>query len=376
MFKNKTIKLFLILGVILFSHVGVVGCSNPTVSDNVNATYIRTHFEDDDVDGQFEIINTHTDLVLLLEDDVPETYDDNFFETKSLLVFKIVESSGGNKSEIESYEIIDKTLSVYVKTKQYGETCDMGYWWFILELNKEEFETFDNVKIFKNDDEIINNEMKLIQDYIKYAHSIGLEYVNTENTKILENYGKYDGAVIVKISRSAFQVITYISFLDIGIEMQFPDSNTPLVYKNGNFYELKDAYKHGIITKDILFELQKKIEKNNILKHFDLTDEKIIWNGNINNPYIVDDSVIVTLKKTETYPELDLSVFGLDNAISMKYLDGITMPDNIAKPEKWRQKIIIYLKPEGKEKLLEIIKKIEQLEFVKSVNPNWINEGV
>ena len=46
MFKNKTIKLFLILGVILFSLVGVVGCSNPTVSDNVNATYIRIHFED------------------------------------------------------------------------------------------------------------------------------------------------------------------------------------------------------------------------------------------------------------------------------------------------------------------------------------------
>ncbi len=31
MFKNKTIKLFLILGVILFSFIGVVGCSNEKV---------------------------------------------------------------------------------------------------------------------------------------------------------------------------------------------------------------------------------------------------------------------------------------------------------------------------------------------------------
>ena len=31
MFKNKTVKLFLILGVILFSLVGVVGCSNEKV---------------------------------------------------------------------------------------------------------------------------------------------------------------------------------------------------------------------------------------------------------------------------------------------------------------------------------------------------------
>lgn len=33
MFKNKTIKLFLILGVILFSLVGVVGCSDVTKND-------------------------------------------------------------------------------------------------------------------------------------------------------------------------------------------------------------------------------------------------------------------------------------------------------------------------------------------------------
>ena len=374
MFKNKTIKLFLILGVILFSHVGVVGCSNPTGSDNVNATYIRTNFDDEE-DVQIKVVNNCIDLVTLLENDVPKKYNDDFFETKSLLVFKISESGSGTVSEIESYIINDKTLNVYVKTKQYGNTADLGYWWFILELSKEDVENFENVKIFKNGEEIMNCEKQIIQDYIRYAHSIGLEYVNEKNTKILENYGNFDDLYIIKINRSAFQVITYISFLDIGIEMQFPDSNTPLVYKNGNFYELKDAYKHGIITKDILFELQKKIEKNIILKHFDLTDEKNIWNGNINDPYILDDSVIVTLKKTNTYPELDLSVFGLDNAISMEYLDGITMPDNIAKPEKWRQKIIIYLKPEGKEKLLETIRIIEQLEFVKSVNPNGIVEG-
>ncbi len=150
MFKNKTIKLFLILGVILFSLVGVVGCSNSTGGNNVNATYIRTYFEDNDIEGRFEVINSNIDLVTLLETDAPEKYDEDFFETKSLLAFKIVESSGGNKSEIESYEIIDKTLNVYVKTKQYGDTADMGYWWFILELSKEETETFENVKIYKN----------------------------------------------------------------------------------------------------------------------------------------------------------------------------------------------------------------------------------
>ncbi len=165
MFKNKTIKLFLILGVIFFSLVGVVGCSNPTGSNSINATYIRTHFEEDDIDGQFEIINNHIDLITLLENNIPEKYDDKFFETKSLLVFKIVESSGGNKSEIESYRINDKVLNVYVKTKQYGDSADMGYWWFILELNKKEVETFENVKILKNGEEIMSGGKQNIYAY-------------------------------------------------------------------------------------------------------------------------------------------------------------------------------------------------------------------
>ena len=201
MLKNKTIKLFLMLGVILFSLVGVVGCSNPTGSNSINATYIRTHFEEDDIDGQLEIINNHIDLITLLENNIPEKYDDNFFETKSLLVFKIVESSGGNKSEIESYIINDKILNVYVKTKQYGDTTDMGYWWFILELNKKEVNTFENVKILKNGEEImskLNNENN--------GNRINSFYVKSDY------YKSEDDLTIVDTQK---QLVEYLQFKDI-----------------------------------------------------------------------------------------------------------------------------------------------------------------
>lgn len=200
MLKNKTIKLFLMLGVILFSLIGVVGCTNPNGSGSINATYIRTDF-DDDIDGQIEIINTYTDLISLLENDAPEKYDDNFFETKSLLVFKIVESSGGNKSEIESYEIIDKTLNVYVKIKQYGDTADLGYWWFILELNKKEVENFENVKIYKNGEEImneLNNENN--------GDRINSIYVRLDCSKL------EDDLIIVNTQK---QLVEYLQFKDI-----------------------------------------------------------------------------------------------------------------------------------------------------------------
>ena len=85
MLKIKINKLFLIFGVILFSLVGVVGCSNQTV----NATYISTNFEEDIVEGQFDVLNYRLDLINTLKNDAPEIYDDNFFESNSLLAFKI-----------------------------------------------------------------------------------------------------------------------------------------------------------------------------------------------------------------------------------------------------------------------------------------------
>ena len=171
MFKNKTIKLFLIFGMILFSLVGVVGCTNPTGSDNVNATYINTYIEIDEGNNQFVVVNNHMDLLTLLEHNTPEKYNEDFFKTKSLLVFEIFEESGGNRSEIESYEIIDKTLNVYVETKQYGDTTDIGIWCFILELGKEEVETFENVKIFKNGEEIMSGEKQNISNNLSYYTS-------------------------------------------------------------------------------------------------------------------------------------------------------------------------------------------------------------
>lgn len=251
MFKNKTIKLFLILGVILFSLVGVVGCSNPTGSNSINATYIRTHFEEDDIDGKFEIINNHIDLITLLENNIPVKYDDNFFETKSLLVFKIVESSGGNKSEIESYIINDKILNVYVKTKQYGDTTDMGYWWFILELNKKEVKTFENVKIFKNGEEImskLNNENN--------GNRINSFYVKSD-------YYKFEDDLTIVDTQK--QLVEYLQFKDI---------------KNDTFNTYDDAF---FVGKSLI-----------IFTNFEESSE----NESIISSYIIERNVITINVKT------------------------------------------------------------------------------
>lgn len=262
MFKNKAIKLFLILGVILFSLVGVVGCSNPTGSNSINATYIGTYFEDDNIDGQFKVVNNHIDLVTLLENDTPEKYNDNFFETKSLLVFKIVESSSGNKSEIESYTINDKTLNVYVKTKQNGDVCEEGHWWFILELSKDEVGNFDNVKIFKNGEEIMNETDEINSFYTLQEAYIGslLNIEDLEKIAAYHNNGqqakdKLDIEIIDKIKKIAaynmkndeFTPVTNAKAEDFIITKYYGTYNNIIVFMINNPYFESPAEDLGII---------------------------------------------------------------------------------------------------------------------------------
>lgn len=257
MFKNKAIKLFLILGMILFSLVGVVGCSNPTGSDNVIATYIEMSYPEDSVDNEFTLVNNHLDLLTLLKNDTPEKFTDSFFETKSLLIFKITEPSGGNKSEIESYEIIDKTLNVYVKTKQYGITEDVGCWVFILELSKDEVNKFDGIRIFKDGEEIMsettiktNHLTDEISKYIKtiYVNKINelrAEPLSIDDIQIKNYIGEFNGVHVAIIKGDAPVIAQanttyYCRIKDKIYQFSFlPEIIS--VYCDGVYYTLPDA---------------------------------------------------------------------------------------------------------------------------------------
>lgn len=157
MLKNKIVKLFLIFEVIILSFIGFVGCSNIEDNNDINATYIETFFLEEEIDEKINIIDNRLDLETILESDTPEKYDDTFFGYKSLLIFKIIELNNENKSEIESYQICDNTLNVYIETKIVKDNNANSHWWFILELNKDDIKNFDNIKIFKNGEKIIDD---------------------------------------------------------------------------------------------------------------------------------------------------------------------------------------------------------------------------
>ena len=138
------------------------------------------------------------------------------------------------------------------------------------------------------------------------------------------------------------------------------------------------------IKDDAIFEINNvapnMISYEWIINNFDVNDEKEIWNGNLNEEYN-DTIIIVTLKKTSTFPELDLSCFGLNNAIDLKYSGCVMPPDYFFQTEynhlldNYRQVVYIYFNPLGREQLIESIRKLEKLEFVKRVNPDYIGTG-
>lgn len=102
-----------------------------------------------------------------------------------------------------------------------------------------------------------SQEVKIRNDYLTYMHNQGETKMTIDDVVILNNYGTYNGAVVIKMKRDAYQVITTIE-ID-GIQFTFSDSNTALVWKDGKFFDLSDAYDNQMLTKENLISIAKKV---------------------------------------------------------------------------------------------------------------------
>ena len=108
MFKNKTIKLFFILGVLLFSFFGVVGCSNEKNSFDINNGKYEYLFEEDYGNNSIVIINNMDDLFQQnFSNNFDLTkYDETYFLKNYLLLFKFKKHYSETNLKVEDTEII------------------------------------------------------------------------------------------------------------------------------------------------------------------------------------------------------------------------------------------------------------------------------
>ena len=268
MLNNRTkFRLFLLLCVMLFTIVAAVGCQN-----GVDATYIRGWPWDNDWDSAIPLIvvDNHPDLVAILGISTPEKYDDDFFKTKSLLFFGIVEESGGCVSEIKSYAIKNNTISVHIKTKKHGVTANIGYWCFMLELTKKEVESFKNVKLFHDGKDITcDYDGEEIVDTANLIDKAREEYLNRyvkskredaviEDVVLDEYLGTYKGVVVCVFSdkKSVFteQVLRF-EIEDLVFTWSY--GYDILVYDGTGFMDLQMAYNNSKLTYEDLLNIHK-----------------------------------------------------------------------------------------------------------------------
>jgi hypothetical protein len=108
-----------------------------------------------------------------------------------------------------------------------------------------------------------------------------------------------------------------------------------------------------------------KIDSYFASKQFDLTDEKILWEGSVRDSFCVS-SVYVVLKRTDKYPKLKLSAFNVKKAESLEYINFKPSENST---EDFRQSLNIYFKDANKSDVLAAIRQLDSLDFVKYVSP-------
>ena len=155
MFKNKTIKLFLIFGVILFSLVGVVGCSDK--ESKINVDFI--------IDGKSHLIEIDKGTSIS-KDMIPLSIDE---EVVGLYFDENMENEYDGK-------VLNEDFIIYVKT---------------------------DVKI--NDDIIKKMKSKYVSEYLlKYNENASIDEVHIDKF-----YGVYNNAYVLIMSND------YVEYLSI-----------------------------------------------------------------------------------------------------------------------------------------------------------------
>ena len=114
-------------------------------------------------------------------------------------------------------------------------------------------------------------------------------------------------------------------------------------------------------------------------ENFRLSDEQILFKGSVDDEFNCD-VILLTLKHTTTYIELSKRHFKIDEITKVSYISSTPPshffePGNEDKLDNFNQIVFLYVDVESKEDIIELIKELEKLPFVRSVGPNSIEHG-
>ncbi len=129
--------------------------------------------------------------------DIIEEYDEEYFETKSLLAVFVLVGSGTYRFTVDSVDLEGESLSVQIRETTYASvvTCDMAHWLFLIEVHDETLENYTDLNAYLTTNEAClpkdlpvfsyEEEAKEYKDLQEGVKRDG--FVNTEEQKLYSN---------------------------------------------------------------------------------------------------------------------------------------------------------------------------------------------
>ena len=184
MFKNKTIKLFLMLGVIFFSLIGIVGCSNvESEKINVKILYKNEVYNIEILKGSQ--LNLSELSFVLNKNDAIALYGENF------------EKKYNN-------EILNENVEFMVC--DYNGTESLGKMYTLKEAYDKKYISDENIKKIYNNYTNSKKELKLdkqIELKILNDRLVTLKEINNEalleDISIYGYYGNYNNSYVIRL---------------------------------------------------------------------------------------------------------------------------------------------------------------------------------
>jgi len=177
--------------------------------------------------------------------------NDNFFVVNSLVVYAFTRNWAGLKAEVTEVHIMGNELVVNVAHID-GDMTIQSHGIVVIEIVKEDIRNVSSLRIVSKNNDNGSLELdpameaELRRDYFnQFVKPIDND-AKLEDVQILKYCGNFDGVVVVRFDRPAYGVITTIQVG--GVDFIFNNSNVAIVWHDGNFFELQEAYENGLLS--------------------------------------------------------------------------------------------------------------------------------
>ncbi len=228
------------------------------------------------------------------------------------------------------------------------------------------------------------------EDYNKYMIRYALEY--DETLKVIEGHYTDENNIAPAGTNLSFYVQTSSDDKKVLMYVNGEQYGNPLFtnYQGEECYKFE--YMTGYTDVDIKFKEVHLADIHEYIdgmcdcgafdeiwlnENFDLSDEKILFKGSVNDEFTCD-IIILTLKHTTTYIELSKRHFGIDCITEVEYLGGPRPPEYFFEEEyrhlleSYNQIVFLHVDVQSKSEIIDIIKELEKLESVRSANFDFI----